>query len=173
MWNMVILDMEKVRYSHPLESFIGTTFSGGDEGAAFANHEYVSRAEGALGPSVRAFVPIKTEEGTRQVGVLVVGILTPTLWQILLGLRWEIYLSLLAGLLAGISGSVYLARDIKKSMFNLEPEEIARLLEERVAILQSMGDGIIAIDREHRITVFNEAAHQIIGVTETSSDCLF
>jgi two-component system sensor histidine kinase DctS len=162
---VVVLDMEKIRYSHPLEAFIGTEFGGGDESAAFANHEYVSRAEGVLGPSIRAFVPIKTDEGTTQVGVVVVGILTPTLWQILLDIRWEIYLSLLVGLLAGLMGSIYLARDIKKTLFNLEPREIARLLEERVAILQSMEDGIIAIDRNYRITVFNEAAKRIIGVS--------
>lgn len=162
---IVVVDMDKIRYSHPLETFIGTEFGGGDESAAFANHEYVSRAEGVLGPSVRAFVPIKTDEGATQVGVVVVGALTPTLGQILFDIRWEIGLSLLVGMLAGIIGSVFLARDIKKTLFNLEPREIARLLEERIAIFQAMEDGIIAIDREHRITVFNNAAQRIIGVS--------
>lgn len=162
---VVVVDMDKIRYSHPLESFIGTRFGGGDESAAFANHEYLSRAEGVLGPSIRAFVPVKTDEGATQVGVVVVGILTPTLWQILMDIRWEIALSLLLGIMAGFIGSVYLARDIKKTLFNLEPWEIAQLLEERIAIFQAMGDGIIAIDREHRITVFNEAAKRIIGVS--------
>src|SRR5690606_28416582 len=153
------------RYSHPLESYIGTTFAGGDEGPAFANHEYLSRAEGVLGPSIRAFVPVKTAEGLRQVGVVVVGGLTPTLWQILMEIRWPIAVSLLVGMLAGFAGSVYLARDIKKTLFNLEPWEIAQLLEERIAIFQALEDGVIAIDREHRITVFNEAAKRIVGVS--------
>lgn len=161
---VVVVDMNRRRLSHPLESFIGSEFGGGDEGPAFADHEYISRAEGILGPSIRAFVPLKADEGTRQVGIIVVGVLTPTWQEIIKDLRWEIYLSLLAGLLTGILGSIYLARDIKRTLFNLEPREIARLLEERVAIFQSMGDGIIAIDREQRITVFNEAARRIIGV---------
>jgi len=162
---VVVLDMNKTRYSHPLESYIGTTFAGGDEGPAFANHEYLSRAEGVLGPSIRAFVPVKTDEGLRQVGVVVVGVLTPTLWQILMEIRWPIAVSLLVGMLAGFAGSVYLARDIKKTLFNLEPWEIAQLLEERIAIFQALEDGVIAIDREHRITVFNEAAKRIVGVS--------
>src|SRR5690606_3169600 len=106
---IVVLDMNKIRYSHPLESYIGTTFGGGDEGPAFANHEYLSRAEGVLGPSIRAFVPVKTDEGLTQVGVVVVGVLTPTLRQILFDIRWEIGVSLLVGILAGFIGSVYLA----------------------------------------------------------------
>ncbi|HHW06154.1 MAG TPA: two-component system sensor histidine kinase DcuS [Clostridia bacterium] len=162
---IVVLDMNKIRYSHPLESYIGTTFGGGDEGPAFANHEYLSRAEGVLGPSIRAFVPVKTDEGLTQVGVVVVGVLTPTLRQILFDIRWEIGVSLLVGILAGFIGSVYLAKDIKKTLFNLEPWEIAQLLEERIAIFQALEDGIVAIDREHKITVFNEAARRLTGVS--------
>lgn len=160
---VVVLDMEKIRFSHPSESFIGKGFSGGDEDLAFNDKEYISKAKGVLGPSVRAFVPVKTDEGTTQVGVVVVGILTPTLYQIIWGLRFEIFFPLLVGMIAGIFGSIYLARDIKRTLFDLEPREIARLLEERVAILQSMGDGIIAIDKEHRITIFNEIAQRLLN----------
>ncbi|WP_088552846.1 DcuS/MalK family sensor histidine kinase [Calderihabitans maritimus] len=161
---IVVLDMNKIRYSHPLQKMIGTKFSGGDEGPAFADHEYISRAEGVLGPSVRAFVPIKTNEGTKQVGVVVVGVLTPTVSKILHGIRMRLYLSLLAGLAVGILGSMVLVNNIKKSMFNMEPEEIARLLEERIAVFQSIGEGIIAIDKEDRITIINDEARRIIGV---------
>ncbi len=161
---VVILDMEGTRYSHPSESFLGQKFGGGDEAASFQDNEYVSHAIGILGPSVRAFVPIKTNEGLTQVGVVVVGILTPTFYQTIWGLRFEIFLPLLVGMVAGIFGSIYLARDIKKILFNLEPREIARLLEERVAILQSMADGIIAIDKEHKITIFNEVAQRLLNV---------
>jgi len=160
---VVILDMDGIRFSHPSESFLGEKFGGGDEEASFQDNEYISRAKGILGPSIRAFVPIKTNEGLTQVGVVVVGILTPTFYQTIWGLRFEIFLPLLVGMVAGIFGSIYLARDIKRILFNLEPREIARLLEERVAILQSMGDGIIAIDKEHKITIFNEIAQRLLA----------
>ncbi|MGC7847310.1 ATP-binding protein [Desulforudis sp. 1088] len=164
---VVVLDNNGVRYSHPVQDRIGKKFSGEDMAYAIvAGGEYVSQAEGVLGPSVRAFVPVKVDEGTRQVGVVVVGILTPTIYSVLQNIRLELYYTLVIGLVVGLAGSVYLARRIKRGMFNLEPEEIARLLEERVALLESISEGIIHIDRYARITLMNRAAYRITGVTD-------
>ncbi|MFZ5944794.1 MAG: DcuS/MalK family sensor histidine kinase [Bacillota bacterium] len=161
---IVVLNMSKIRLSHPLQNYVGTLFSGGDEAPAFAEHEYISRAEGVLGPSVRAFVPIMAEEGTRQVGVVVVGILTPTISKLMHNMRFELYFSLMVGLFVGIVGSVFFARNMKKVMFNLEPIEIARLLEERIAVFHSIGEGIIAIDCNNKITIMNDTARRIAGI---------
>jgi two-component system sensor histidine kinase DctS len=49
-------------------------------------------------------------------------------------------------------------------MFGLEPSEIARLLEERVAVASSIREGLLAIDRDGRITLINEHARQMLGV---------
>lgn len=163
---IVVVDMEGIRYSHPVEDRIGKKFTDPDLGPALANNEYISSAEGVLGPSVRAFVPVKVEEGTRQVGVVIVGILTPTIGSILRTIHLQLFYSLGTGLIVGLLGSVYLARKIKSAMFSMEPEEIARLLEEREAVFQAMGEGIIAIDTESRITIANEEAKRIIGKGE-------
>ncbi len=160
---IVVLDMDRTRFSHPLQERIGHRFEGGDEGPAFADHEYISRASGIMGPSVRAFVPVKIDEGTRQVGVVVVGILTPTISRLLAGIRSRFYVSLFIGLLIGLAGSVYLADNIKRAMFNMEPNEIARLLEERNSIFHAIGEGIIAIDRDMKITVMNEEAKRMMA----------
>ncbi len=160
---IVVLDMEGVRYSHPVEERIGKKFTDADLGPALANNEYISNAEGVLGPSVRAFVPIKVDDGQRQVGVVVVGILTPTIVTLLRSIQIQLYYSMAAGLLIGLLGSLYLARKIKSAMFSLEPEEIARLLEERIAVIQAMNEGVIAIDTECRITIANDEAVRIIG----------
>lgn len=163
---IVIVDMEGIRYSHPVEERIGKKFTDPDLGPALANNEYISSAEGVLGPSVRAFVPVKVDEGTRQVGVVIVGILTPTIGSLLRTIHIQLYYSLGAGLIVGLIGSLYMARKIKSAMFSLEPEEIARLLEEREAVFQAMGEGIIAIDTDSRITIANEEARRIIGKSD-------
>jgi len=161
---VVVLDNNGIRYSHPLQDRIGQKFQDPDLARALTvGDDYISPAKGVMGPSVRAFVPVKTEEGTRQIGVVVVGILTPTIHSVLKTIRTELYFALTFGLLVGLAGSVYLARRIKRGMFNLEPEQIAQLLEERIAILQSINEGIIAVDSEARITLVNEAAQRIIG----------
>ncbi|EEG76860.1 ATP-binding protein [Dethiobacter alkaliphilus] len=159
---IVVLDMDRTRYSHPLQDRIGQQFEGGDEGPAFADHEYISRAAGIMGPSVRAFVPIRVDEGTRQVGVVVVGILTPTVTGLLSDIRTTFYFSLLFALIVGLAGSIYLADNIKRTMHNMEPAEMARLMEERVSVFHAIGEGIIAIDREMNITVINEEARRIL-----------
>ncbi|WP_211229902.1 ATP-binding protein [Desulfovirgula thermocuniculi] len=163
---IVVVDMEGVRYSHPSAERIGGKFADPDLEPAFAGREYVSRTTGVMGPAVRAFSPIKVDEGTRQVGVVVVGIITPTLAEIFRAIQSHFYPSLALGLLAGLAGALFLASRIKGAMFSLEPEEIARMLEERTAMLQAMGEGILAIDRDQRITLINEEAKRLLGTGE-------
>lgn len=167
---IVILDTAGIRYSHPLEEHIGKKFSGNDYYPAVSRgDEYLSAAEGVLGPSMRAFVPITADEGETQIGAVVVGILTPTVNSVMHSVRAQLYLALSLGLLVGLIGSVYLARVIKREMFDLEPDEIARLVEERHAILESIGDGIIATDDQLRITLINRAA---LDLTATQNGVL-
>ena len=58
--------------------------------------------------------------------------------------------------------SFWRARHIKKQMFWLEPHEIVRMYEERTATFHSMNEGVIAIDNQHHITIFNEKAKQLL-----------
>ncbi|MDT8859285.1 sensor histidine kinase [Alkalihalobacillus sp. MEB130] len=159
---IVIIDMDRVRYSHPNEELIGETFVGGDEKEALANLEYVSIAQGTLGNATRAFVPIINEEGTKQVGVAVVGILTPTLQAILATYSQDLINALIWGLAIGLFGSLLLARSIKRQTFGLEPYEIAKLVEERSAVMQAMDIGIIALDEHGQITFMNRLAKSYI-----------
>ncbi len=161
---IVVLDMERIRYSHPVQDRIGKKFTDKDVSAALANHEYISRAQGVMGNSIRAFVPVKVDDGTRQVGVVVVGVLTPTMAQVLKEVHLEFYSFLVAGLVIGLVGSILMARNIKRAMFSMEPEEIARILQERIAIFQSMGEGVVAIDTGGRITVLNDEARRLLGL---------
>lgn len=161
---IVVVDMKGIRHSHPVAERIGKPFSGEDLQPALSDREIISSARGVLGPSVRAFVPVKVDQGNRQVGAVVVGVLTPTFRSIIHHIRFELYAILALCFTTGFLGSIFLARRIKKAMFRLEPEQIARLLEERTAIIQAMGEGIIAIDKDCNITVANDAAQKIINI---------
>lgn len=163
---IVVMDMKRTRFSHPVRDRIGKEFTGLDVGAALANHEYVSRTEGVLGYAIRAFVPIKVEEGTRQVGVVVVGVLTPGIIQILHKVSREVYYFLAVGLIIGLGGSLLLARNIKRALFSMEPEQIARMLQERTAIFQSMNEGVVAVDTQSRITVINNGARSLLNLED-------
>ncbi|OEF97902.1 ATP-binding protein [Desulfuribacillus alkaliarsenatis] len=158
---IVVLNMDRIRYSSPLEDRIGTRFSGGDEGPAFAEHEYISPAKGVLGPSVRAFVPIMDE--SQQLGVVVAGVLTPTYTSLIQKYRIDIYLSLIGALVLGFIGSWLLASNVKRQLFNMEPIEIARQLKERSAVFHTIKEGIIAVDRDGKVSLANEQAKNIFN----------
>ncbi|MBE1555619.1 ATP-binding protein [Sporosarcina limicola] len=157
---IVIFDMEKIRYSHPSESKLGTLFEGGDEQASLSEHEYISKAQGVLGYAIRAFVPIMNEDGVSQVGVVTVGILSPTIHSLIVEYRNDMLLSLFWGLFIGLIGSLIIANHLKRQTLNLEPYEIARLVEERSSMMQAMDIGILATDAHSKIIFMNRLAKQ-------------
>jgi len=57
---------------------------------------------------------------------------------------------------------VRLSRTIKKILFGLEPHQIARLLEERNAILRTTREGIIAVNKDGTLVLVNEMAEKIL-----------
>ncbi|WP_153722040.1 ATP-binding protein [Sporosarcina cascadiensis] len=161
---IVVFDMDRIRYSHPSESKLGTVFEGGDEQASLSEHEYVSKAQGVMGFAIRAFVPVMDQEGVKQIGVVSVGILSPT-WQSLLNdYKNDILFSLMSGLLIGLIGSLFIANHLKKQTLNMEPYEISRLVEERSAMMQSMDIGILATDEQERIVFLNRLAQEYTGL---------
>ncbi|KDE25864.1 histidine kinase [Bacillus safensis FO-36b] len=161
---IVVMDMDHVRLTHPVKTRIGQRSEGTDEEPAFAEHIYFSEAEGELGTAIRAFYPVKDDQ-FNQTGVVLVGRTLPSMADILGEMKRDILMILLLTLSFGLVGSFLLARHIKQQMFKLEPHEIVRMLEERTATFHSINEGVIAIDNQHMITIFNEKAKQIFGVT--------
>ena len=162
---VVTIDMEGIRYSHPLPDRIGKHVAGGDEGRALAGEEYVSRACGTMGPSMRAFVPIYSQSG-KQVGAAVVGYLVDDMSREVGATLKKMYAALFVSLAAGLIGSSVLARNVKKAMFGMEPFEIASLLEQQDAILSSVREGIIAVNADGNITLVNDEAKRMLSIEE-------
>lgn len=167
---IVVFDMEGIRYSHPSEAKVGTLYEGSDQTESLSQHEYISKAYGVQGYSIRAFVPIMNKEGSRQVGVVNVGILSPKWYHLIQQYRIDIMVSLLWGLLIGLIGSILVANHIKRQTLNLEPYEIARIVEERSSMMQAMDVGILATDENGHITFINRLGRQythFFGTTTT------
>ncbi|MBR8659059.1 MULTISPECIES: sensor histidine kinase [Brevibacillus] len=162
---VVVMDMNRVRYSDPLDERIGTVFLGKDAEEAFAEHTYIRKVRGELGTALRAYVPIMNTDH-QQVGVVMVGHLLPSIPQILYDQRENIAITFFLSLLFGIWGSYRLARHMKRQMLNLEPEELARMLVERTATFHAMREGVIAIDTQERITIVNDKAKQIFNIED-------
>ncbi|RSL35206.1 two-component system sensor histidine kinase DcuS [Salibacterium salarium] len=157
---IVVMNMNHIRQSHPVEERIGQYFVGDDENRAFHGNTYTSVAEGTLGESLRSFAPIEDADGN-QIGVVSVGILLDNVESVMLDRQQMVFLGSAAGMLVGAIGALFLARRVKKTLHGLEPREISQHLQEREAMLASVREGIIAINDEGTIVVVNDAAANI------------
>ena len=160
---IVIGNRDGIRFSHPKTDRLGKKMVGGDNAPALERGEsYVSRAVGTLGPSIRGKVPIFAEDGSI-IGVVSVGYLQENVRGIIYDQQLKV--GALEGVLVvfGILGAVSISNRFKRAIFGLEPEQIARLLTERETIIDSIREGIVAIDREAKVTVVNRQAIDILG----------
>ncbi len=161
---ITVMDMAGIRLSHPNPAQIGARFAGGDEAEVFRGRSYVSAARGTLGLSLRAFTPVWDPEDGHQVGAVAVGILVTGLDRTVVSVQKRVGLGVLIGFGAGILGAMVVAGRIKRILLGMEPAEIATLLQQRSALLQSVREGIIAVDRNLTITLVKEEAARLFAL---------
>ncbi|AUM63772.1 two-component system sensor histidine kinase DcuS [Brevibacillus laterosporus] len=167
---VVVLDMNLIRKSHPIPSRVGQSFlDREDANASLSGKEYISIAVGVLGEALRVFTPVYDYNG-KQIGVVTVGIALDDVGKAVKQSRSVIYLSMILGIVIGIIGALLLARHIKKILFGLEPFAIAKVLEEQNAMLQSVREGVIAVDREGIITLVNSEARRLLQLADSSEE---
>lgn len=156
---IVVMDMNSIRKSHPNSDLIGKKFQGGDESPALKGKEIITESKGTLGKSLRSFTPIY--DNGKQIGLVAVGIPIETVNEAFASGMRDIFIGLIIGMFFGIMGAYLLARYIKKILHGLEPAIIAKRLEERNTMLQSVHEGIVAVDKEGKINLINKSATQI------------
>jgi len=160
---VVVIDMNRVRHSHPNPALIGQKVS---EPIVTADGQpHMGIDPGSLGRSANGKAPLYApNSNTRVVGEISVGILessvTTALWSVLPA--YAIWFAV--ALLIGAGASWLLAHRLKKRTFGLELEEIAKLLHEREAVLHGIREGMIAFDRASRITMVNDEARRLLGI---------
>jgi len=159
---VVVIDMNGRRLSHPNLSLIGARFAGGDDVDVYHGRSYLSVAKGTLGVSLRAFTPVW--KGDRQVGAVAVGILQSGVDRTVVSVRKRIALGGIIGFAAGILGAMYLGGRIKRILMGMEPQEISTLLQQRNAMLHSVREGIIGVNRELVVTIVNEEALRLFAL---------
>ncbi|MDT8860856.1 DcuS/MalK family sensor histidine kinase [Alkalihalobacillus sp. MEB130] len=151
---IVILNMDRIRITHPLSEMIGEKFVGGDEEIVFEGVESLSIAEGTLGYSLRYFTPIFDDNGV-QIGAAVAGFLLEDVETAIYENRIILFIGTFLSLLIGVLGAVFLSNKIKNILFGMEPPQVAKLLEERSAMLHYAREGIVAVDVNQNITLIN------------------
>ena len=162
---VVIGDRFEKRYSHPVPERIGQTFVGGDTGPALLEGKsYISEAVGTLGRSLRGMTPIFDAEDAI-IGFVSVGYLSESVHQSISEHLDKPLMYIIGMSLAGILSAVVIAGRLKRLTLGLEPSEITNLYLERVAVLQAIREGVIAVDHQGDIRVANQAARRYAGLS--------
>lgn len=168
---ITIFDMNGIRFSHPDQDKIGQMIVGGDGDRVLKGESYISTAKGTLGLSIRAFRPIFGKDNT-QIGGVMVGQTVNKIEYLASRTNQPILLTLIVSLLIAISLAVWFSKSIKNILLGLEPFEMATLFEERNAIISTVKEGILVINKDGIITQINDEAIRILRITEPRNKIL-
>lgn len=158
---VVVMALDRTRYTHPDPDRIGGKFVG-DLGRAPEGEVFTQQYTGTLGPSVRSVVPV--EEDGRVVALVSVGI---TVSDIDRGLRRDVTIVGLVGglvLLVGVGGAWLLSRRLHRLTHGLGERELARMYEYYSAVLHSVREGLLLLDGEGRVQLVNDEARRLLAL---------
>ncbi|MGM0901274.1 MAG: ATP-binding protein [Bacillota bacterium] len=161
---IVVMDNDKVRFTHPVREQIGQIFVGTDADRVFTGERYVSENVGTLGRSMRAFHPVWDDVGN-QIGAVSVGISTDAIANAVLENELMLILVTAISLMIGLIGAWLLANRLKKTLNGMEPKEIALAVQERDSMLEAVDDGILAINNAGEVLLVNDTAKQFLRRT--------
>lgn len=158
---VVIIDMNRVRHSHPDPALIGQKVT--EPIVVTDGRTHVGVDDGSTGRSANARAPLYGPGGAL-VGEVSVGLqersVSAALWRELPS--YAAWLGIALGL--GAVASWALARRLKQRTFGLELDEIALLLQEREATLHGVREGVIAFDTAGRVSMLNDEAQRLLGL---------
>ena len=163
---VVVIDLNRVRHSHPDPSRIGQQVEEPIVTVDGKTHVRIDPGSPSIGRSANGRVPLYGQDA-RMIGEVSVGIressVSTALWSELPTYAGWFAIALGVGAVA----SWLLARRLKRKTFGLELDEIAKLLQEREATLHGIREGVVAFDRPGRVTMVNDEARRLLGIVGT------
>lgn len=113
---------------------------------------------------VTAHAPVIADDGTL-VGIAVAEQAYPSWWDRIADSSTDLAPYLGLGALLGGLGTWAVSRLLKRRTRGLAGDEIATLADHRYALLHSIREGVVAVDNSGVVTVMNDAARRLLGVT--------
>ncbi|MGI5995218.1 MAG: ATP-binding protein [Saccharomonospora viridis] len=162
---ITIMDRDRTRYTHPNPDRIGEPFIGNIE-PALRGRTFTETYTGTLGPSVRAVAPVMVDGEV--VALVAVGITLEAI-STELAQRMPPVLGVAAGvLLVGVSGSVAVSNRLRAQTRGVAPDELSRMFDYYEAILHSVREGLVLVDRDGRVGLYNDAAAELLELPENA-----
>ncbi|MGW0791347.1 ATP-binding protein [Streptomyces sp. NPDC002911] len=159
---VVIMDRQGVRWSHTDTSRIGDVVST-DPSTALAGRSVMEIDSGTLGRSARGKVPL-LDGSDRVVGAVSVGIAYDSVRARLLAAIPGLLAYAGGALAVGALAAYLISRRLQRQTHDLAFSDISALLTEREAMLHSIREGVVALDRTGRIRLLNDEAQRLLGL---------
>jgi two-component system CitB family sensor kinase len=159
---VVVMAPDRTRYSHPDPARIGESFVGNIE-PALAGRPFTETYIGTLGESVRAVVPVRADDGT-VVGLVSVGITTSNINRELLAQLPALIGATVAALVLAAAGAWLLSRRLRRQTHGLGPAEMTHMYEYYDAVLHSVREGLVVVDRNGRVALINDEGRRLLGL---------
>jgi len=160
---VVIMSVEGIRYTHPNPQEIGGSFRGHIEPAVHGR-AFTETYTGTLGPSVRAVVPIGDGDQVR--GLVSVGILLAAVGRDLHGQVPLLLAAAAIALLLAWLGSWLTSRWLRRTTHDLAPAELRRMYDFYDAVLHSVREGLLLLDRSGALRLANEEARRLLALPD-------
>lgn len=158
---ITIMSPDGTRFTHTDPSQIGGHYLGTIE-PAVRGETFSEVYTGTLGPSIRAVAPVRDASG-RVIGLVSAGITQQTLAQ-----RWRDQWPMIAGvgvgaLVLSMIGVWAIRRRLLRQTHGLRPDELRVMYEHHDAILHSVSEGLVVLDRD-RVMLVNDEARRLLGL---------
>ncbi|WP_454791636.1 sensor histidine kinase [Mycolicibacterium lutetiense] len=158
---ITIMAPDGIRFTHTDPSQIGGHYLGTVE-PALRGETFSEVYTGTLGPSVRSIAPVRGRDG-RIVGLVSAGITQQTLGQ-----RWRSQIPVIAAVTAaalGVSlvGGWAIRRRLLRQTRGLRPDELRVMYDHHDAILHSVSEGLIVLDRDG-VALANDEARRLLSL---------
>ena len=162
--NIVIMDLNGITYANShIEGEIKITKKTNiGELAAKNNKDSIKDSIQSFGKLIVSFVTIKDEKGN-PMGFVASTLLMKRIEKSKYEVIMVLFLVILSGLLIGNVGALIISKSIKNSLLGYEAEQISRLFLLKQEVIDTLEDGIIALDENMNISFLNEAAKKILN----------
>ncbi|MGV0772690.1 sensor histidine kinase [Mycobacterium syngnathidarum] len=159
---ITIMAPDGIRFTHTDPSQIGGHYLGTVE-PALRGETFSEVYTGTLGPSVRAVAPVRGRDGG------VVGLVSAGITQQTLGQRWRGQIPVIAAVTAGalgisLAGGWAIRRRLLRQTRGLRPDELRVMYDHHDAILHSVSEGLIVLDRDG-VALVNDEARRLLGLS--------
>ena len=144
---------------------------GDDNAAVLQGKNSTTVRQGGIGVSLRSKAPVFNAQH-QVIGIVSVGYLTSYISSVNTRRLWQTGLYGLGLLLVLFIFSWGLSRTLKKQMFWLEPREIAQLVLQQKALLESIYEGVFAIDAEKKLILINRTAREMLNIHDSEKSLL-